>query len=158
MNRVLKTYIFLSKISRIVKVTRLKLLRPYLDFPVIWRLFGYGDEEEKCINALMNYSKVLIDAKFKEREETGAVTGTATRPFLAYLMDGTDDREDIAYHINALMFAVSLKTRATIFKKICENCKISQNYCRETMRFSEIYPSIFLSQTHLHFKCFRNCK
>ncbi|OXA56014.1 cytochrome P450 4c3 [Folsomia candida] len=96
---------FVEKMKGIVKVTRLKLLRPYLDFPVIWRLFGYGDEEEKCINALMNYSKVLIDAKFKEREETGAVTGTATRPFLAYLMDGTDDREDIAYHINALMFA-----------------------------------------------------
>lgn len=65
-------------------------------------------EEERNINDLMNYSKVLIDAKFEEREATGAVSGTGyTRPFLAFLMDGISDKEDIAYHVNALMFAVS---------------------------------------------------
>jgi hypothetical protein len=56
----------------------------------------------------MDYSKNLIDAKFKEREQSGSVTGTQTRPFIAFLMDGTEDREDIAYHVNALVFAVSV--------------------------------------------------
>lgn len=84
-------------------ITRIKLLSPYLDFPIIWKLFGHQAEEEKLVSEVQDYFKTLIDAKYKEREETGT---EVYKPFISYLMDAGNSRDDIAYHVMAFMVGV----------------------------------------------------
>jgi hypothetical protein len=91
----------------------------------------------------MDYSKNLIDAKFKEREQSGSVTGTQTRPFIAFLMDGTEDREDIAYHVNALVFAVSVG-----FCKFASFCETEN-----VLKIDFIVCNIFRKKSHLQKHC-----
>jgi hypothetical protein len=60
---------------RLVHCTREKLLRPWLNWPIIWHLFGLGFREDKLITEIMASFGEIIDDKMKEKEMNQAVSG-----------------------------------------------------------------------------------
>jgi hypothetical protein len=60
---------------RLVHCTREKLIRPWLNWSIIWHLFNLGFREDKLITEIMASSGEIIDDKMREKEMNQAVSG-----------------------------------------------------------------------------------